>query len=483
MRYMLIVFVLTALPLPAQIILLSGGDSSIQNGFGGQATAYFPNSTSSVGAGEVNGRLAYSALDTFAFHGDTISVGQTPFGFQVAGSGAYVMETGVQVRRDSSNQTIAGFVGSTGLGASVVPFFTAGLTQHIGAGLFYRRKIKQLDFSNLSVLDGGQRTQIDGVDWQGAKISASAAGGLLMGSRFANGQMVYRPSHALNLYAFRQDSFVYIKQAYEQFTNNSVGLSVNFDRYTLGANINQGSYQGKTVFGEAAHAGVKVSILSFNSGAYLSAGRSTVLFHSLMAQVTRRFSVQGTIAQDLKTVQQAGSTSYGGGFAWNTNRWTLSFSQSIAFAPWLNGYSRVSSATITFKVPHTDATINSGFYSGAIGNKFALGGQEYIKGPMSFTGGPADIRHYSSGGKYIVSGLVVDDKGDTVAGATLRIGKFDVVSDSSGHFELRTKKAQSLTLTVLTEEFPVGEWVIVSAPASVTPALSGEPLTITVRRK
>ena len=481
----LVVIMLLTLPSVAQVLSLQGGDATLQNGFGGGLIAYWANSTSSVSGGEVNGRLAFGALDTFVWKGNTVAVGQTPFGFQVQGAGgAYVMETGIEVTHESPKQSVSVFVGSTGLSVTS-QFFTGGLTQHIGAGVFYRRSLsKRLTFSNLTVLNGGSHTEVAGLQLQTSKLTLTGAGGILVSSRSLNGMVSYRPIRSVTFVAAHSDAFAALNNALQRLDNSFIGTAVTAGPTSFGAGINQSTFEGKQSSGESFNAGIHVGLLSVRSGLFLSPGRPTILFHTVTARVARRFNVVATVTENLKSIQQAGSTSYGGGFSWDTNRWSLSFSQSIAFAPWLNGFAKVEVATVSFKIPHTDATFNGGFDSGSLGTKFYAGGQEYVKGPINVVGKRAETLSISErGGKYVVQGTVVDDKGQPVEGAALTLGKFDCMTDSTGHFAIRTKKTKRLTLTVVTDEFPAGNWVVVSAPSTVIPALSGEALKIVVRRK
>jgi hypothetical protein len=79
----------------------------------------------------------------------------------------------------------------------------------------------------------------------------------------------------------------------------------------------------------------------------------------------------------------------------------------------------------------------------------------------------------------------VDESEHPVAGAALEIDKELVLTDSTGGFFLRTKKAKELPLKVLADQFlSPGFFEVVSAPATVKSdreELAGE-VTIVVRR-
>jgi hypothetical protein len=87
--------------------------------------------------------------------------------------------------------------------------------------------------------------------------------------------------------------------------------------------------------------------------------------------------------------------------------------------------------------------------------------------------------------KNIVRGRVVDESDHPIAGAALEIDKELVLTDSTGGFFLRTKKAKEVSLKVLADQFITpGYFEVVSAPVTVQSEreeLAGE-VTIVVRR-
>lgn len=66
---------LFGLPASAQVLLLSGGTSTLLGGSGGQITAFFPESTVSASAGFANGHFVFGASDIFQFHGWDVTAG------------------------------------------------------------------------------------------------------------------------------------------------------------------------------------------------------------------------------------------------------------------------------------------------------------------------------------------------------------------------------------------------------------------------
>lgn len=96
-------------------------------------------------------------------------------------------------------------------------------------------------------------------------------------------------------------------------------------------------------------------------------------------------------------------------------------------------------------------------------------------------GGPSRTVTNQNTGKYRIEGTVVDEKGQPVSGAAMRIGKDLVFSDATGAFFLRVKNERAVALAVVPLEFTApGVWATVTAPENIIP---GEPVKIVVRRR
>jgi hypothetical protein len=88
--------------------------------------------------------------------------------------------------------------------------------------------------------------------------------------------------------------------------------------------------------------------------------------------------------------------------------------------------------------------------------------------------------------RYVVRGIVRDDRGAPLSGAALSIGGEVVFSDTQGRFFARFRSTRQVKLTVLLEEFLVpGRYRVELVPAVVRPQLEGQAsdLTVVVRRE
>jgi hypothetical protein len=76
--------------------------------------------------------------------------------------------------------------------------------------------------------------------------------------------------------------------------------------------------------------------------------------------------------------------------------------------------------------------------------------------------------------KYLVQGVVNDDRGNPVEGAALHIGKQLAYTDSTGHFSVRFSKRGPFPLKVVPDEFINNTvYEVVDAPAQVSAAAEG----------
>jgi hypothetical protein len=92
-------------------------------------------------------------------------------------------------------------------------------------------------------------------------------------------------------------------------------------------------------------------------------------------------------------------------------------------------------------------------------------GDSYFYGSAGYSG---EQRH--SFGRYVLQGTVVDAEGRGIEGIAVRIGKnSEVWSDSGEHFELRTKSAKSLPLSVyIGDSTAPGAWHVLTCATTIS---------------
>ncbi len=166
----------------------------------------------------------------------------------------------------------------------------------------------------------------------------------------------------------------------------------------------------------------------------------------------------------------------------------------------------LSEVSVDYQVVHSPLRVNDPFQTSmgltvrlqlgalqlSLGSFVAPDGRTYF----SASGGSFLYRAASSMGRaegllfqfdrFLVRGRVVDEEGNPVEGAAIRLGDETVYTNRRGEFFLRRPSAQALPLTVLPTDFLLpGTYETVSAPEQATPAREGheQPVTIVVRKR
>jgi protocatechuate 3,4-dioxygenase beta subunit len=170
------------------------------------------------------------------------------------------------------------------------------------------------------------------------------------------------------------------------------------------------------------------------------------------------------------------------GGSFNSNTISASVVWSEEFQPQLvgrNPFVTVLTASLTVHIKNAQMAIATITNPGEK-TQYTITGGSYLYGPYESktTGG----FHHKTG-KFTVKGIVVDEEGNAIAGAAVKVGKDVVWTNAQGQFQLSQKKAATLDVAVDLEEFTaLGDWSIVDAPKTVTAATTGTPIKIVVRK-
>jgi len=461
-------FALCGQVVKAQAIEVSAGSSSLFGGTGGSATVYFPTHTMYLGGGLGQGRAIVGLSDSFNFHGYGVTLGDKLFGFAFDGTGLAVVNRGVTFERRSESEQLTAFVGSTGFGY-YTPFFQGNTPRNFGAGLFLQKRIGKLHVSSLEVLDGNKKTASEGFSYQQRVFRLAGSGGVLNNARFLNAQADFEPARWIHFAAVHQNYFWP-----QRSTFNNLSAFTSLGHFSVQASALDGSTFGRKITGWSAGAGFQFRAFSEHTDFYRS-NEQRFVTHSLMENFRRISLSQGITISSGKP-----SAAFGGSF--HTNSISVSVGHSVLFFVFNGrGFQQVTSIQLSFRVPHTDASVNLGVNVGLEGTpRYTAYSTDYFYGHSSLFSGAAQPRGI---GKFVVRGVVLDTENRPVEGAALQIGKTVLFTDSAGAFTLRSRKRDRLPLVVLTAEFEVGNWEVMDAPAFVTIETEGPPVRISVRRK
>ena len=462
----------------SQIIELKGGDSTMFGAGGGNAILHFPHSTETFGAGIVDGQFHFGVSSSFDWQKWNVTAGDDYLSL-TAGTGLVVPIRGLTAERRWKKQKLTLFTGAAGQIYSF-PYFLATSVRHFGTGMFYQNKLPHgLDFSMMGVFVGSQRTAVGSLHYLWKGLDAAGTAGLLQSHPFGNGRVSYKPIQALSFFATRQDYFFDLRQASTAGTGSSLvqaattissvggsatlrGLSLSASALTGSAGTNQISGQ---TFGGSVHPGPLAITTS-----YYRSPHSGFIASSFTERLSRRWSV----SEFLTYSQGRWSVNYGGSFT--SNRLTASVGYLTDFVPYSLGgspFQQTISVSVSWQLPHsTTVTLATNTLpNGAV--RWSTYGNSYVQGPLQSGDAVAGMAHASQsrlGAKFIVRGIVRDPAGRPVAGAAVLVGKEMVFTDFDGTFFVRFRKAKTVPVKVVPDDFRApGNWRVIGAPDLVTP--------------
>jgi hypothetical protein len=459
-----LIFVLLAAPPPvaAQVVQLEAGSSTLYESSGGTATIYLPNFNVEIGGGTVNGVPAINLAFHYPWKGWDLTLGSDSFSSTVGSAGLSTAVLGAMVSKTTTDSKLVFFAGDVQplLGSAFfrgVPFRLRG-----GGGGYYRRKLSRgFGISSLAA-SGKTLTGLGGVDFHQGHFDAGADGGWLMGKSILQAQSTYHGSLGrLNLAA--NGNLLRLQgQTFETFAAamGLGGLSVYASKIL-------GNRSGET-YGSSLRLGLfdlGSNYLAFKGNSSLSASLGEHLGRHL---ILREYATRS---------QGRWSESLGGGFV--SNRFSIDVAQATYFT--IQGNAPLQrSMTVTLHVitPWKSSSVNvaSGVDpSGKI--RYGVDGGMFLGSGL---GGSGRTVSYQNTGKFRIEGTVVDETGQPVSGAAIRLGKDLVFTDDAGTFFLRVKHERAVSLTVVMDEFTnPGQWMMVTAPDHANP---GEKVKIIVRR-
>jgi hypothetical protein len=454
-------------PASAQILQLSAGRSSLLGGTGGEITAFFPESTLSASAGFANGHFVFGASEAFKFHGLDVTAGDKDFGYSFDGAGLGVSTRGLFVQRNTRHTSFAVFVGSTGFGYAT-PFMVTAKAQHLGAGFFLQRHFDNgLLVSSLAVIDGGKHTAVQGLSYRSRSLHLAGSGGLLQNQKYFTGEADCQPFRSLTFSATHNDFFLA-----DHLTTNSLSGFAGLGHITLQASLLDGQYRLLKTSGASAGASLRIGSITVRSSFYESNHR--VLLVHVVQEHFHRWTVSGIVNQ------LQGQTSYAFGGGYHGNSISLSLDHSVLFFP-ISGKGFQQTTTVQVSLRLHDTVLN--FQTNVdpmMHVQYTTYASSYAQGPLA--GAAMNNRSHSTGGRFLITGAVVDEHGQPVEGAAIQLqGGAVVYSDSQGKFFARMKHDKPAALVVLLREFAApGRWAVTSCPVD---ARAGMEVLIKLRRE
>ncbi len=436
----------------AQVIQITGGDSTQLGGAGGQAILYFPTNTAMVSGGIIDGHAGGAISDTFKYGGWNVTVGDKSFFAGIDGlGGAGFQSRGLFLERNG----LGVFVGATGA-SYITPYLFTATNQHATAGLAYHHNWNHWTIATVQALSGGTHTSAGSVAYASGTLHLTAAGGLLAGKPLAGATFNYSPVQALHINAAHENLFYGGQQA----TVDSVGLFGTVGPVQTFASLYTGTSSGKTVSGVNVGTSFHVGPLTNQVAWYSSAGHAMLLDTGTVT--SRHWALSATAAHSNS------GTNFNAGGAYHNNRISISVNHGVGFEPFSQkGFVQTSSVTLTLKIHDANVNLAANQVAGQV--RYSAYASTYAKGPYTGSEQAATGHVYRPHGRYVLQGSVTTTSGQPVSGAAVRLGRAVVYSTDDGLFSCRTN-AKVIDVEVLPAEFAVGNWRVVTAPSSATPA-------------
>jgi hypothetical protein len=509
---LIVLAVLLAGKVGAQVFRVQGGTSTLLNAEGGSVEFKAPNYDGTVGLGFFNGHLEYGAETRYLYHGYTLLAGDESVPFtlptDVFDSSHYFSARGIGATRKDPDRAFYAFAGatSTWLGTG---FFNAARSNDPVGLFFYDRKLSaRLKFFSRDILSHRQ-TFLQGVEYRPNQwLKASLTGGIgsnqkyfassidaetqrlafkasyvIAGDRFrrvtvispmssevnkGNLQMLYKPADFVTITTGHQNILEPLTAdgPMHPASVNQVSTDFHVERFYFGTGLFTSNASGRSTQGTNLYVGRRIGRrFEVNTNWFQSRPQrgetTTILSGTVRENFSSRFSLLQLISRT------GGQTTFAFGGDFTSNRLLLRADYQNVYLPFRPNrpFEQALALNVALRVagPWQVTAASNVAPDGHL--RYSFGASTYLYRFRGMMNGQADSFSIA---KYLVQGVVKDDHGIPVEGAALHIGKQVVYTDSSGRFQERFSKRGPFPLSVAPEEFITnGVYEAVSAPSEV----------------
>jgi hypothetical protein len=510
----------------AQVFRVQGGASTMFNAEGASVDIKGPNYDANMGAGFFDGHLALGGFVRSRMGAYTLLSGDNNVSFDlptdVFDSTHYFSARGVGLSKKGKDGGFYGFLGmtSTWYGTS---FFQAAESQTPVGILFYDRRIRpDLHFYSREIVSGRQ-TSLQALEWEPRKwIKTSVSAGMgsnqgymgtsatfegsnmtlkvgytAEGSRFRrvtvvsplmsevqreNAEFTYHPNSFFSVAAGHHNLLqpTDTEGQLAAVTVNEALANFSLAKLYFGVGMFQSRYKGAGTVGTNFYVGHRFNQRLETNFNYFESQtdkqpKDKILTVSLRESIFQRFSLLQLISRS----EGQTTASFGGQMI--TNRFNVQVDYQNVYLPLRPDH------------PFQQALAVNGSFRVTGPLQLIAASNVAPDGHMRYTFGVATFLYRSRGmvswggdqtyafPKFLIEGIVKDDRGSPVAGAALHLGSEVVYSDDEGKFLLRTRKRQPCALQVAPDEFMTNEYFeVVRAPATVLPQLEANAAEVEI---
>jgi len=522
---LLLVAMLFAKSVNAQVFRVQAGASTMLNAEGGSVEFTAPNYNGSVNVGYFEGHLRYGAENRYQLRRFTLLTGDEMVPFvlptDIFDASHYFSVRGLGITHKDSVLKYYAFAGTTSTWLGTGLFNAATSDDPVGM-LFYERKINaHFKFFSRNIVSR-QQTFLQGLEFQpNHAVRTAITGGLgsnqsylaasldaeteklalktsyvLTGKSFQrislanplsseidreNVQLLYKPVDAVSITAGHQNLLepATAGGAMEHATVNQFSADFHIDKFHFGSGLFSSSSSGLSSQGVNLYAGRRFGrVLEINENWFRSKSEgqrgSTILSGTIRENFSSRFSLLQLISRT------DGQTTVSFGGSLTSNRLMLQADYQNVYLPFrpdhpfqqalaLNAAVRIAGPLQVTAASNVDPT-------GRL--RYTFGMSTYLYRVSGMTSSQSETFSIA---KYLVQGVVKDDHGNPVEGAALRVGKEVVYSDSTGAFLVRMKKHGPFALSIVPDEFVTsGVYETASAPSAVRAEVEDAAVSVEV---
>jgi hypothetical protein len=501
-----------ALPAGAQVFKIGAGSSSLYDAQGGSFEMQSRKYKTSLGVGVVDGKLRVGLQLRTRVHGYELIAGDDAIRFRmptdIFNNGHYFLGRGVGLAGKWRKASFYAFGGATS-DMFATPFLhVASANQAVGVLFFDVPLSERVQFFSRNAVSRRQ-TSIQGVSWKRSKKTEFAvAGGLganqpyfstsfqtdkdwiaikaayvLAGDNFRrvsadtplqpevdeeNIVVTLRPSASISFSLGHQKLLqpAYKNNPAVRATVNEISGGGNLKGFRLGGAFFQSEAQGRETMGTSFWGGRRLGRrLDIGVNYFRSQSGNDPASSSMSVNFRQIISTRLELLEVVTRSNGQTTAAFGGQFT--SNRLTVGVDYQTVYVPFLQ---QPFKQALTFHVrvrPFGNVELNAQTYLAPDGRvRYTTSGQTFLYRASGLQVG--DSPRGTVMAKNIVRGHVVDEFDRPVAGAALEIDKELVLTDSTGSFFLRTKKAKEVSLRVLSDQFITpGYFEVVSAPPTV----------------
>jgi len=499
----------------AQLVTVGGGSSDLYDANGASLQVQSGNYQGYLGAGDLGGNFLLGTRASAKLHAGTLSLGDEPISFDlptdIFNTDQFLLARGASFNTRRQGYDVMLFGGATALGGGT-PFFQASTAETPAGMLFVDKAVSdRLHFYSREVFSE-QQTAINGFSFQlSPGVALGAAGGLGsnqaygaaslevkqnwldlraayigVGDRFrrvtvrqplnseytgANILATIKPRRGLVLVAGHQNllqpqyniSLPFVRATVEQLQGG-----FEFRQLRWGGGLFQSFLEGKQTAGQALWADRPIThwldtgINYFRSRSQQDKQVSSMISGTLRQTVSPRLS----LLQVISSSQGQTTVSFGGNYF--SNRFTVGVDYQTVYVPFLvRPFKQGIAVTLQLR-PFGGIELDGQSFLGPDGKtRYSVSGSSMLYGASRFFGVNGSSGYRLP--KYVVRGRVVDERGNAIAGAAVRVDGEVLLTNAAGEFLVRKKREGTYPIQVSFSDFvnPL-PYEVVSCPASVT---------------